>query len=309
MSIDYKIPIKNFKNPIREINLNGAKTGGENSLLFMHKETGTSLQPLVACEILTNIPANYPALLKEAWGENIYNPLKCVEIAKEKGFDILAIRFNIENCENIDYEIQKSAEQLKEILSITDLPLIITGSFRRELDIRLLTALSESADKKCTIGVVEEENYKQIIPVIKDCGHNVIARTPIDINLTKQLNILITELGFDPDKILIDPNTGGLGYGLDYAYSIIERIKWAALNGDAMLNMPIITFVGEEAWKTKEAKSADVPAEWGDFKTRAISWECITASSILVSGANIVVIRHPEAVRHVGNFVNNAYCK
>ena len=296
MNIDYKIPKKIFKTPIREIDINGIKTGGENSLLFMHEESGNSLKPLIACEILTHIPSNYPELLKKAWGKEIYNPAECVKIAEKKGFPLIAVRFNIENSDNIDYEIEKSKEQLKEILLITKLPLLIIGSFKREIDIKLLVELSRIADRKCTIGAVEE-------------GNNIIARTPIDINLTKQLNILLTETGFDPNRILIDPNTGSLGYGLDYAYSIIERIKTAALSGDLMLNMPIITFIGEEAWKTKEAKSTQVPEEWGDFKTRAIAWECITAVSILASGANIVVMRHPESINYIQKFIDITYNK
>lgn len=269
----------------REFDLNGIKAGASNS-------------PIVACEILTNIPSNYPELLKKAWGETIYNLVECVKAAEKLGFSLLCIRFNGEN-------IDESKECLKEILAVTDLPLILTGSFRRDFDAQLLPELARIAGRKCTIGAVEEENHKAIAPIINECGHNIIARTPIDINLTKQLNILLTEIGFSPDRILIDPNTGGLGYGLDYAYSIIERIKLAGAGGDVMLNMPIITFVGEEAWKTKEAKSEAVPQEWGDFNTRAITWECITASSMLTSGANIVVMRHPEAIKNIDKFINN----
>ena len=269
----------------REFDLNGIKVGAGNA-------------PIAACEILTHIPQNYPELLKKAWGETIYNPVECVKAAENIGFSLLCIRFNGEN-------IDESKEYLEEILAVTDVPLILAGSFRRDFDAQLLPELARIADRKCTIGAVEEENYKAIAPIINECGHNIIARTPIDINLTKQLNILLTEIGFSPDRILIDPNTGGLGYGLDYAYSIIERIKVAGAGGDVMLNMPIITFVGEEAWKTKEAKSEAVPHEWGDFDTRAMAWECITASSMLTSGANIVVMRHPEAIKHINKFINN----
>lgn len=303
----YTSPKKEYKTAIREIDLNGLTIGGENSLIFMHSETQKTAKPLIACEILTNIAPNYPQMLKDIWGESIYNPVECVKSALEKNFSALVIRFNIENCENIDAEIEKSKEQLKEILKITDLPLFLIGTFRREVDTKLLPELAKTANRKCTIGAVEEENFRQIAPIIKEYGHNIIARTPIDINLTKQFNILLTDLGFDADKIIIDPNTGGLGYGLDYAYSIIERIKQAALQGDTMLNMPVITFIGEEAWKTKEAKSNNVPAEWGNLATRALSWESITATSMLVSGANIIVMRHPEAIKYVQNFINKTY--
>lgn len=262
--------------------------------------------PFIACEILTNIPHNYPQILKDAWGESLYNPIECVKSAVKKNISALSLRFNIENCEDIDKEIETSKQQLAEILKITDLPILVTGTFRRDIDIKLLPELAKVADRKCVIGAVEEENFKEIAPTILECGHKIIARTPIDINLTKQLNILLTDIGFSADKIIIDPNTGALGYGLDYAYSIIERIKQAALQGDKMLDMPIIAFVGEEAWKTKEAKSSSVPAEWGDLNTRAIVWESMTATSMLVSGANIVVMRHPEAIKHVQDFIEKS---
>lgn len=295
---------------IREIDLNTIKSGGENPAL-------------VACEIPVSIPDNYPTLLKQGWSEAgynivaelvnkygpsdlqrqvwddlVYNPVECAKIAEKMGFSLLCVRFNSE-------DIEENKEYLKKILQATQLPLILAGTFRRDLDAQLLPELARIADRKCTIGVVEEENYKEIAPVINEYGHNIIARTPIDINLTKQLNILLTDLGISPDRILIDPNTGGLGYGLDYAYSIIERIKLAGMGGDLNLNMPIITFVGEEAWKTKEAKSDSVPQEWGDFKTRAISWECMTASAMFVSGSDIVVMRHPEAIKYINKFIKS----
>lgn len=269
----------------RIVDMNGIQAGGSNP-------------PLVACEILAKPPVNYPELLKQAWGEATYNPVECARKAEKLGFSLLCIRFNSEN-------IDENLELLNKIQTATTLPLILTGTFRRDFDALLLPELARSASRKCTIGAVEEENYKEIAPVIKEFGHNIIARTPIDINLTKQLNILLTEMGFIPDNILVDPNTGGLGYGLDYAYSIIERIKIAGSAGDNMLNMPIIAFVGEEAWKTKEAKSMQVPQEWGDYKTRAFLWESVTATSMLVSGANIVVMRHPEVINYINKYIKS----
>lgn len=307
MNNTYTPPKKEYTTAVKEVDLKGIKVGGENSLLFMHSETRKISKPIIVQEILTNIPPNYASLLKNSDKDTVYNPVEYVKSALKNNISAVAVKFNIENCEDIDAEIVKSKEQVKEIQKLTDLPLFLIGTFRREVDIKLLPELAKTAVGKCTIGCVEEENFKEIAPVVKECGHNIIARTPIDINLTKQLNILLTELGFDADKIIIDPNTGGLGYGLDYAYSIAERIKQAALLGDTMLNMPVIAFVGEEAWKTKEAKSNNVPAEWGDLKTRAMLWEGITAVSMIVSGANIVVMRHPEAVKYVQNFIDKTY--
>jgi len=305
MSDIFTTPKKKYKSSIRQINLNCLTVGGETSLPFMHFEAKNISTPLVAIEIQTIIPPNYPEILRQAW-KNYNNPVKWAAEAVKRDADILAVRFNIATSENINSEIAKSEKYLKKILENVNIPVIISGSGNNKVDLKLLPALAKSASRKCSIGIIDEDNYKDIIPVLKEYGHNVIARTPIDINLAKQLNILISELGFDPDKIIMDPNIGALGYGLDYAYSIVERIKTAGLEGDNMLNMPIINFVGEECWKTKEARAQNFPKEWGNLKTRAIIWESVTASSLLAAGANIVILYHPDTVRHIKNFIRKA---
>jgi len=129
----------------------------------------------------------------------------------------------------------------------------------------------------------------------------------MDVNLAKQLNILVRDMGIPPDHILMDPTTGALGYGIEYGYSVMERLRLAALQGDSNMQSPMIVTPGAEAWKTKEAKSNNVPHEWGNMATRAILWESMTAVSMLVSGANIVVMRHPEAIKYVQNFINRTH--
>jgi len=306
MNITYNQPVKESKLSIRQVKLDNLILGGEFSLPFMKKENNFNSRPLVAIEIQTIITEKYSKILHEAWGDCIKDPVLWAKKAQEKGADVLAVRFNIANIEDHDLEIEKSKVILNQILKAVTIPVIAVGSDRDETDIKLLPELAKAAERKCTIGLVEEDTYKEIIPVIKETGHNVIVRTPIDINLAKELNIFITEMGFDPNKIIIDPNMGALGYGLDYAYSVIERIRLAAFDGDSMLNMPVVTFVGIETWKAKESKSSNVPKEWGDITTRAISWECITASSMLSAGADMVVLYHPESVLYIKNFIEKA---
>jgi len=131
-------------------------------------------------------------------------------------------------------------------------------------------------------------------------GHLVEARAPMDVNLSKQLNILISDMGMPKDRILMDPTTGALGYGIEYGYSVMERLRLAALQGDAMTQFPMIVTPGFEAWKTKESKVGEgVPESWGDWKNRAINWETLTAMSLVESGADILVLRHPESVRRI----------
>ena len=299
----YNIPIKQYKTNIRQFDLPQSNVGGEYSLPFMISEAEQSFKPALAIEILMNVPKNYPSELKSAWGNCIEDMVEWAKEALKLSPDFLALKFNVIE-EDLDNEIPKASDLLKKIELIADKPLIISGVAKKEVDSHLLCELAQVCTKQAVIGPVEEDDYKQITPALKEKGHCVIARTPIDVNLAKELNILISEIGISPDKILIDPNMGALGYGLDYAYSVIERIKTAGLGADMMLNMPIVTYVGEEAWKSKESKSADFPYSWGDLTTRAVVWECITASSVMSAGSNLLLLWHPESFGTLKDFVD-----
>jgi acetyl-CoA decarbonylase/synthase complex subunit delta len=127
----------------------------------------------------------------------------------------------------------------------------------------------------------------------------------MDVNLAKQLNILISDMGLPLERIVMDPTTGALGYGMEYGYSVMERLRLAALQGDGMTQQPMLVTPGEEAWRTKEARAGDgVPEAWGDWAERAINWEVLTASTLVESGADIVVLRHPESVKRVRALIN-----
>ena len=122
----------------------------------------------------------------------------------------------------------------------------------------------------------------------------------MDVNLSKQLNILINDMGMPLDRVLVDPTTGAIGYGMEYGFSVMERLRLAALQGDAMVQSPLIVTTGSEAWKIKESKvGAGVPAAWGDWLERALSWETMSAISQVQAGADIVIVRHPESVRRI----------
>jgi acetyl-CoA decarbonylase/synthase complex subunit delta len=126
----------------------------------------------------------------------------------------------------------------------------------------------------------------------------------MDVNLAKQLVILIHDMGMPLERIVMDPTTGALGYGIEYGYSVMERLRLAALQGDGMTQQPMVVTPGEEAWKAKEAKVGEgVPKAWGEWKTRALNWEALTAASLILAGADIAVVRHPETLRRVKTLV------
>jgi acetyl-CoA decarbonylase/synthase complex subunit delta len=144
------------------------------------------------------------------------------------------------------------------------------------------------------------KNYRTIVAAAMANGHLVTAKTPMDVNLSKQLNILIHDMGMPMERIITDPTTGSLGYGIEYGYSVMERLRLAGLQGDGMTQQPMLVTPGEEAWRTKEARAAEgVPVAWGDWASRAVNWETMTAGALIESGADVVVLRHPDTVRRI----------
>jgi acetyl-CoA decarbonylase/synthase complex subunit delta len=190
---------------------------------------------------------------------------------------------------------------VKSVLDATGLPLVVWGPGQAEKDNDLLVAVSEATNgERLLLGICEDKNYRTIVATAMANGHLVQARTPMDVNLSKQLNILISDMGMPKDRIIMDPTTGALGYGIEYGYSVMERLRLAALQGDVMTQFPMLVTPGFEAWKTKEAKVGEgVPEAWGDWKNRSIHWETLTAIALVESGADIVVLRHPESVKRI----------
>jgi acetyl-CoA decarbonylase/synthase complex subunit delta len=192
----------------------------------------------------------------------------------------------------------QAAATIKTVLAATGLPIVVRGPGQAEADNELLVAVAEAAPgERLALGLCEDKNYRTIVAGALAHGHLVVASTPIDVNLAKQLNILISDMRLPLERVLMDPTTGALGYGLEYTYSVMERLRLAALTGDGMTQQPMICFAGEESWRQKESRAAEgVPGEWGDIEKRGITWEIVTATALLESGADIVVLRHPETV-------------
>ena len=281
-----------IKEKIRKTQLGDLIIGGNSARSFM-EENGNNVQPLIAIEIPYILDNTYPQVLKEQW--NYSTTEQMLQKADNSEADIISIKFNLTE-ENTDKNLEKIKDFLKNTLSKIQKPLILRGANNDTVDLKILPLLAEYAPKECIISFAQESTYEQIVPVVAKNNHILVLRSPIDINLAKELNILSIDKGMQPDRILIDPDMGGLGYGLDYGYSIIEKIRQAAFDGDTMLNMPVIAFIGEESYRAKEAKSDTFSAQWGDYKERAAMWEISGASAMISAGADIVVLWNPKSV-------------
>ena len=202
--------------------------------------------------------------------------------------------------------VEECSASVGEVLKAVGCPLAVAGCGVIEYDRPLITKISgDHSGENLLIGLASQENYATYAAACMGGGHCLIASSPLDINLCKQTNILISEMNIPLNRIVIDPSIGGLGYGLEYAYSVLERGRLGALGGDKMLAMPVIGFIGAEAWKAKEALAIedDFPG-WGDRETRGVLWESITATSLMQSGIDILVMRHPEAMKTVKSHID-----
>lgn len=273
--------------------------GGESTLPYLFSEGEMPHRPVMAMEIYDVEPADWPPVLRQPFKDVFNNPArwakKCVNEYKA---ELLCLRLQGAHPDSGDRTAVQCAETVKSVLDAVGVPLIVVGCGDDDKDNRILPKCAETAQgERCLFGSAVQKNYKTLTAACLADGHNIIAESPIDINIAKQVNILISDMGFDINKIVINPTIGALGYGMEYAYSIMERARLAAFIGDRMLAQPFICFIGQETWRTKEAKGpqAEHP-QWGPEEKRGPMWEAATAVSMLMAGADILVMRHPQAV-------------
>lgn len=279
--------------------------GGQNIMPFMQFEGALPHKPLIGIEIEDRRPDDWSPLLVEAWGEAMNDPAEWAKAAEQAGADIVVLQLSLIDAEGKPNTAKNARTVVRKVLQATGLPLVVLGPGQVDADNELLVAVAEEAvGERIALGVCEEKNYRTIVAAALAHGHLVTARTAMDVNLAKQLNILISDMGLPLDRVLMDPTCAGVGYGMEYGYSVMERLRLAALQGDSMTQLPMIVTVGYEAWRQKESKVGEgVPGAWGDWRERALNWETVTATALVESGADIVVLRHPETVRRIDKMI------
>lgn len=272
--------------------------GGASTLPFMRFEGATTSRPAVAVEIWDTPPDDWASPLMDAWGDVMTSPADWARKAVDTcGAELICLKLAGTHPDFGNRQPDDAAAVVRSVLKAVGVPLIIWGCENDEKDNDVLPRCSQAAaGERCMLAAATEDNYKTLVAACQADGHSLIGLSPIDINIAKQINILVSEMGFPMDRVAMYPTTGALGYGLEYSYSIQERGRLAALGGDKMMAMPVVCMVGQEAWRAKEAKAtAEEQPGWGDAATRGIYWELATASSLMQAGSDIVVMRHPKA--------------
>jgi acetyl-CoA decarbonylase/synthase complex subunit delta len=278
------------------------KLGGSSTLPFLFYEGEIPNRPVIAMEVW-DIKPDWNPCFEQYYGDVWSDPAAWAKKAEEYGADVIYLRLR-----GADTELENSktpeecAKIVKAVLAATGAPLMVEGPGQPDKDNDVLQAVADAAaGENIALGVAEKDNYRGIAAAAMMGKHCIIGRSPVDINILKQLNIMITEMGVPLDKVINDPLTGGLGYGIEYSYSTMERARWGALIGDKMMTPPVVCLAGPEAWRAKEPNAAneDAGPGWGDQADRGIMWEAMTAAALLQAGGDLVLMRHPEAVKLV----------
>lgn len=298
------------ENPIWTVKLGNTKAeggtrgityniGGSSCMPFHLWEGEMPNRPLIAMEVFDSVSEKYPALLKEVYGDLLKNPAEMAKVCVEKyGADLISVRLDGTHPERGNKTPAEAVELVKSILAAVEVPLIITGHNFFDKNNEVMKAIAQSFEgENLLLNWVEQDNYRTIAGAAMAYGHTLVAMSPIDVNIGKQLNILLNNMDIKTEKIIMDPMTGAIGYGLEYTYSVMERIRLTGLYSDKMLCAPMIVSPGYECAKLKEFKAdeSNFPT-WGALAKRAALWELTTANSLLYAGADILIMYHPEAV-------------
>lgn len=316
MPVAVEIPKDKWAGKVREVTIGataaegGTRTktvtvGGETTMPYLHFEGTIPHPPAIAIEIQDKKPEEWSPLLLKAWGDAANDPADWAKAAEAAGADLILLKLNLTDAGGKPNTGERARAAVRKVLKASGLPLIVFGPGQAEVDNDLLVAVAEEAKgERIVLGICEDKNYRTIVAAALAQGQLVDSRTPMDVNLAKQLIILINDMGLPQERVIMDPTTAALGYGIEYGYSVMERLRLAALQGDAMTQQPMLVTPGEEAWRQKEARAAEgVPTTWGEWQERAINWETLTAAALITSGADIVVLRHPESVKRIKSMI------
>jgi len=306
-----EIPKTSYSGKIREITLGegdkSLKVGGETAYPFYLFEGEMENLPKIAMEVFDCPPEEWPEAALEPFAGITDDPTawskKCVD---DYGAEMICLQLLSTDPNGLDRGADEAAEVVKKVADAIDVPLIVWGTANHEKDIEVLRKVSEACQgRDLILGPVEEGDHKRIGAAAIGYHHTVAASTPIDINLAKQLNILLGNLGVPDDLLVMDPTVSGIGYGIEYAYSVMERIRMAALTQqDEKLQLPLICNIGKEVWKAKEVKiTEEEDPKYGDARKRGILLEAMSVMVLLLAGADVVIMRHPEAIKLVREMI------
>ncbi|UCE45067.1 MAG: acetyl-CoA decarbonylase/synthase complex subunit delta [Methanobacteriota archaeon] len=308
----FEMPTEKYSGRIKEVAIGATKdqggtrtarliAGGSNGLPFLPFESEMPHPPLVAMDVVDTVRM-VPEQLQESMGAAVKDPVEWAKKCEgEWGADLCVLKLQSANPEEEDRPAEELEALVQKTLQSTGIPMVVYGCGFEEKDAKVMEKVSNAAKgERLFLGLAEEKAYKSIAAASMANGHGIVAFSNLDINLAKQMNILLLDFGMKPENILMDPLMAPLGMGLEYSYSNIERLRLGALSGDPVLQMPMICDCSC-AWTVPEALEEN--PERGDPELRGVYWEAMTALAAAVAGADVVIMRHPRSVTTFRNSI------
>ena len=283
--------------------------GGGQCIPFIEADGELGERPAIAVEMWDSGGDLWAPELQERYGDVLSDPAAWAKQAVEFGADMICLKLMGTHPDYGDRGAEESVEVVKAVLGAVGVPLIVWGCDIQEKDAVVLPkCASAAAGENCLFGSAKEKDYRTLVAACLADKHKLLCESPLDINIAKQVNILVTDVGYPLSDVVIFQTTGALGYGIEYCYSLMERGRTAALGGDKLLQQPELCYVGFEAWRAKECKAPDeeLPG-MGPATERGAIWEAITASNLLQAGADILTMRHPKAIEIVKKTIDRLW--
>jgi acetyl-CoA decarbonylase/synthase complex subunit delta len=306
-------PVGEYKGEIVEVQLGATKEeggsrksvvriGGQTTLYGYEK--GCKNPPAVSFDVFDMPMPSFSQSLREEWQEVWEDPGAWAKRAVDLGADLITLHLISTDPGVQDTSPQEAAKTVEEVLQAVKVPLVLGGSGNPEKDPVLFEKIAAAAEgERCLLASANLDlDHKKVVDAANRYGHNVLSWTSMNITDQQMLNRLLLEEGLPKDHMVQDPTTGALGYGIDYTYSIIERMKQGALKGDELLQSPISCGV-TNAWAAREAWMKE-PA-WGPREHRGPLWEMTTAITVLLAGADLLMMLHPAAVQTVKRIIRS----
>lgn len=312
-AIKYTPPVREYRGEIAEITLGATKAdggsrgkvvkiGGQTSLYRF--EGGYKNDPVVTFDVFDISMPTFAKALREEWSGVWDSPADWAKRAVKLGADLITIHLISTDPRIMDTSPRDAAKTVEDILQAVKVPLVIGGSGNPEKDPKVFEKVAEAAEgEMCMIASANLDlDFKKIVKAANKYNHNVLSWTSMDINDQKTLNKLLLECGLPKERMVQDPTTGALGYGIEYTYTLIERMKEGALKGDKDMQNPISCGV-TNAWAAREAWMNE--SKWGPREYRGPLWETVTALTVLMAGADIMMMLHPTAVKTVKEVIES----
>ena len=267
--------------------------GGANGMPFLSFENRSKTRPMIAGEVWDDI-TDFPKVAADMFSGRCKDPVEWATMWKELGADMICLRLVSTDPGKKDTSPQDAAKLVQTISDKTNLPMMVCGSGSVEKDIEVLTEVCNSVKgTRLIISKVDECEYKKLAAAAMANNHIILGFSNLDVNLAKQMNILLKDYGLEGKDIVMDPLMAPLGMGLDYSYSVNERIRMGAMFGDKMLQVPMVCDC-TASWDVGDATNED-DGTIGDVTFRATWWEVITATAAMISGADVLIIRGAPA--------------